>query len=164
MGKAADRDSLELLLHELAQYSRYLLIESNIPGDEYSCPVLEYADGTVRALPPILIRPLASSFFDYTAKYAIGASEEIVPAPCGEELTERIKDTALRAHHALQCSGLTRTDIICCDNKLFTLEINTLPGLTPASLTPKAFAAAGGTFTQLLDIMIETAVNSRRRE
>ncbi|MBD3393311.1 MAG: D-alanine--D-alanine ligase [Chitinivibrionales bacterium] len=162
MGRAGSRAELERLLDDLSPHADQILVESSVDGDEYSCPVLEYPDGSLAALPPILIRPLSSSFFDYTAKYAAGACEEIVPAPCPPGLTRRIQECARKAHAVLGCRGLTRTDMIVKDGSLYILELNTLPGLTPASLAPKAFAAAGGTYSQLLDILVETALRVRR--
>jgi D-alanine-D-alanine ligase len=158
MGRAESQKDLEILVHEFSRNSRTILIESNIAGDEYSCPVLSYPDGRCEALLPILIKPLRSSFFDYEAKYSSGHSEEIVPAPCSNELTRRLQDTALTAHTALQCRGLSRTDMIAAGDTIFVLEINTLPGLTSASLAPKSFAASGGTYTQLLDIIIASTL------
>jgi D-alanine-D-alanine ligase len=159
MGRASNVKELKHLLLELSHHSDNLLIETAISGEEFSCPVLEQPDGSIQALPPILIRPVDSEFFDYSAKYKKGGSEEIVPAPCKEETTHRIQDIALQAHRALGCRGLTRTDMILSRGRLYVLEINTLPGLTPASLAPKSFAAAGGTYPELLDILIQS-VNS----
>lgn len=161
MGRADTPQDLEALLKELAAHAVHILIESNIDGDEYSCPVLEYPDGSVKALPVILIRPVQSSYFDYTAKYTAGASEEIVPAPCSDDLTKRMQMIAVQAHTILKCQSLSRTDMIVRDNTVYVLETNTLPGLTSGSLLPKAFAAAGGTYTELLDILIETTLAGR---
>ena len=159
MGRATNTTSLEALCAEFASEASEILVESAIHGDEYSVPVLEYPDGSLKALPPILIRLVKTEFFDYTAKYMAGASEEIVPAPCSAELTARLQDVAVRAHRAIGCKGLTRTDIIVQNDTLFALEINTLPGMTSASLAPKAFAAAGGSFAELLDILLRDALS-----
>jgi D-alanine-D-alanine ligase len=164
MGRAADIDALKKLLKELSGYSKSILVETSVKGEEFSCPVLERPDGSVSALPPIFIKPVSSDFFDYEAKYSRGASEEIVPAPCTEEIANRIKDMAVRAHLALGCRGLTRTDMILSNGNLYVLEINTLPGLTPASLAPKSFAASGGSYPELLDIIILTAGMRERPE
>ncbi len=158
MGRADSNDALNEMLVQFSKSSSEILIESNISGDEYSCPVLEYPDSTVRALPPILIRPVGSDFFDFTAKYTDGACEEIVPAPCSPDLISRMQEISLKAHKILKCRGISRTDMIVKDNIIYTLETNTLPGLTSASLVPKAFAATGGTYSQLLDILIETTL------
>lgn len=162
MGRAANSEELQALLDEFTPHSEEILIEEYIEGDEYTCPVLEYSAHNPKVLAPILIRPVNSSFFDFTAKYTASECEEIVPAPCSEELTEKIQQIALKAHQILGCEGVTRTDMIERDGTLYTLEINTLPGMTSNSLVPKAFNATGGTFSELLDIMIATALEEAK--
>ena len=158
MGRASDSQGLGELITELEGHAARLLIESAVSGIEFSCGVLEKSDGTLLALPPIEIRPAHARFFDFTAKYSAGESEEIVPAPRPAALLERIKETALAAHRAIGCSGVSRTDMIYADDTLYVLETNTLPGLTPQSLLPKAFEAVGGTYSGLLDLLIATAL------
>lgn len=157
MGRADSIDSLSVILKELTQYTPDILVETAVKGIEFSCGVLEDADGSIIALPPIEIRP-KSVYFDYTAKYSDGASEEIVPAPQPDELLERIKHVAITAHKVLGCSGVSRTDMIYKDDTLYVLETNTLPGLTRNSLLPKAFRAAGGSYPELLDKLIRSAL------
>lgn len=162
MGRADSRESLEALLHELSRESAHILVESAIDGIELSCPVLEHPDGAVRALPPVEIRPVGATFFDYTAKYTDGACEEVVPAPRPDELLEKVRATAVRVHTILGCNGVSRTDMICTGTDVSVLEINTLPGFTPASLVPKSYAAEGGSYEQLLELLIQGAI--RRHE
>ncbi len=162
MGRADSRKELEKLLNEYSDYTTEILIETTITGDEYSVPVLEYPDGTVKTLLPILIRPVNAEFFDYKAKYTDGECEEIVPAPCSDDLSKRMQQISLKAHLILKCNGLSRTDMIVQDDTIYVLETNTLPGLTSASLAPKAFVATGGTYTQLLDILIETSIAGKK--
>jgi len=133
-------------------------VETSVSGPEFSCGVIDLPDGSIRALPPIEIRHANYDFFDYTAKYTTGASEELVPAPRPEELLRKIEDAALRAHKILGCRSVSRTDMIYNDSKLYVLETNTLPGMTSASLLPKAFQAQGGTYSELLDILISSAL------
>jgi D-alanine-D-alanine ligase len=121
--------------------------------------VLEFPNGKIEALPPIEIRPLAADFFDYTAKYQDKGSEEICPAPRSAETLARIKDIAVKAHNALGCRGVSRTDMILNNDVFYVLEVNTLPGLTANSLLPKSFKAAGGTYCGLLDVLIQTGFN-----
>jgi D-alanine-D-alanine ligase len=158
MGRAANREQLEKQLMELQDYARDLLVESAVTGEEYSCPVLQRPKDTPLVLPPVLIKPVHGDFFDFEAKYTDGACEEIVPAPCSEKLGSRIQDTALRVHQLLGCEGVSRTDMILHNDQLHVLEINTLPGMTPNSLVPKSYAAQCGTYPELLDALIETAV------
>ncbi len=161
MGRAQSREELEQLLNDFSAHSSTILIETAINGEEYSCPVLAMPDNTAQPLLPVLIRPVSADFFDYTAKYAKGGSEEIVPAPISEDLAKRMQKIALTTHKALKCSGVSRTDMIVQGEEIYTLEINTLPGFTPASLVPKSFAAMGGTFSSLLDILIDNALKDR---
>jgi D-alanine-D-alanine ligase len=161
LGRANDRQSLAALLAELEQSADRLLIESMIHGIEFSCGVLENRAGEPYALPPIEIRPVRAAYFDYTAKSPAGESEEIVPAPRPKALIDMIKTTALSAHAIIGCAGVSRTDMIYADERLYVLEINTLPGLTPNSLLPKAFVADGGTYAGLLDNLIQSALRKK---
>ena len=161
LGRAADYAELDKMVKEFIPHTRRVLIESGIDGEEYSCPVLEYPDGSLKALPPILIKS-EKEFFDFEAKYSGTASQEIVPAPCSEELTDKIKNIALKAHRVLGCSGVSRTDMIVNGDGVFVLETNTLPGFTTESLLPKSFISLGGTFSELLNILIETELRRDR--
>jgi len=163
MGRAGDRADLDRLLAEFGPLADAILVESAVSGIEFSCAVLDYPDGRCAALPPIEIRPVGSSFFDYRAKYTARASLEICPAPRPEATLEAVKAAALTAHAAIGCAGVSRTDMILDDGTLFVLETNTLPGLTTASLLPKAFAANGGTYEQLVDLLVQTALSPRRK-
>jgi D-alanine-D-alanine ligase len=162
MGRAANRSDLAKLVRELEPHASRLLIETAIHGIEFSCGVIENESGEPYALPPVEIRPAHGPYFDYSAKYTAGESEELVPAPRSVELLDRIKAVALHAHAILNCRGVSRTDMIYADDTLFVLETNTLPGLTPNSLLPKAFIAAGGTYEGLLDTLIRAAMRQKK--
>jgi D-alanine-D-alanine ligase len=159
MARVESRREFLARLEEFRPYSSEILVEKEIKGIEFSCPVLEYPDGTTKALPPIEIRPLASDYFSFKAKYENGGSQELVPAPRPEKLLKKIQQIALKAHCLLNCRGVSRTDIILGrDGKLYALELNSLPGLTANSLLPKSFGAAGGTYPELIDILIRSAL------
>jgi D-alanine-D-alanine ligase len=148
-------------IEEYLQYSPEVLIEKCIEGPEFTCAILEMPDGTVEALPPIEIRPLKSNYFNFTAKYTDGGSEEIVPIKRSKTLVKQIQDLALKCHKLLRCRGVSRTDMILSpDGTLYVLELNSLPGLTAHSLLPKSFTAAGGTYQKLIDIMIQVALKN----
>ncbi|MDP1883395.1 MAG: D-alanine--D-alanine ligase, partial [Bradyrhizobium sp.] len=120
------------------------VIEPFISGAEATCGVLEQSDGSLTALPPIEIIPAEGGFgFDYRAKYLAKATQEICPARFAPEIMARLMDQAVRAHRALSCSGYSRSDFIVAEQGLIFLETNTLPGLTKASLYPKALKAHG---------------------
>jgi D-alanine-D-alanine ligase len=125
------------------------LIEPLISGVEATCGVLEQLDGSVFSLPPIEIVP-AGGGFDYTAKYLLKSTQEICPGRFSPEISGQIMDLSLRAHRALSCSGYSRTDFIVSEKGPIYLETNTLPGLTKASLYPKALKAQGIDFADFL--------------
>jgi D-alanine-D-alanine ligase len=132
------------------------LIEPLISGIEATCGVLERSDGSVFALPPIEIVP-AEGGFDYTAKYLLKSTQEICPGRFSPEISAVLMDHALRAHRALSCSGYSRSDFIVSAGGPVYLETNTLPGLTKASLYPKALKAEGIEFADFLRDQIELA-------
>ena len=137
------------------------VIEPFVAGTEATCGVLEQADGSIIALPPIEIVPADGLGFDYHAKYLAKATQEICPGRFSPEISAAIKDMALRAHLALSCSGYSRTDFIVPNKGPVYLETNTLPGLTKASLYPKALTAQGIDFADFLKGQI--AIAERRR-
>ncbi|MBV9533218.1 MAG: ATP-grasp domain-containing protein, partial [Bradyrhizobium sp.] len=115
------------------------VIEPFIAGTEATCGVLEQEDRLLIALPPIEIIPAEGGFgFDYRAKYLAKATQEICPGRFTPEACAQITDQALRAHRALSCRGYSRSDFILSEKGPVFLETNTLPGLTMASLYPKA--------------------------
>jgi D-alanine-D-alanine ligase len=137
------------------------LIEPFIAGVEATCGVLEKLDGSVVSLPPIEIVPAEGGFgFDYRAKYLAKATQEICPGRFTPEISGQIMEEALKAHHALSCRGYSRTDFIISRTGPIYLETNTLPGLTKASLYPKALKAEGIEFVDFLQDQI--ALASRR--
>jgi D-alanine-D-alanine ligase len=138
------------------------LIEPFIAGVEATCGVLEQSDGSVFSLPPIEIVP-AEGPFDYTAKYLLKSTQEICPGRFSPEITAQLQDQALRAHQALSCGGYSRTDFIVSSKGLVYLETNTLPGLTAASLYPKALKAQGIEFADFLRDQIVLAEKRGRR-
>lgn len=154
---ARDLKSLEGSLTTAWQYDRRCLIEKYLPGREITCGVL--GNDPVEALPVIEIVPGSEhQFFDYEAKYLPGRTEEICPARISPELTRTAQQYAIRAHQALCCRGYSRTDMIISDGIIHILETNTIPGMTETSLFPQAAAAAGISFSALLDRLIQLAL------
>ena len=145
-----------------AAKTEHYLIEPRVAGVEGTCAVLEQSGGEILALPPIEIVP-GEGNFDYTAKYLLKSTQEICPGRFPADVTAAIKDNALRAHKALSCSGYSRTDFIISDKGPVYLETNTLPGLTKASLYPKALKAHGIDFADFLKDQIALAERRARK-
>lgn len=151
MARADDRPQLDAILREIFQAGCEALLEPVIEGEDATCGVL--GD---EALPPILIRPRAGSFFDYKSKYEQGGADELCPAPLPDEINDRMRDAALRAHRALGLEGYSRADFrLAPEGELYLLEVNTLPGMTPNSLMPRETAAVGMDFGDLLERLME---------
>jgi len=148
---------LEKAVKEAFKFGPKVMIEEFISGREITAAVL--GNNKPRPLPLIEIRPKISPFFDYRAKYEIGGSEEICPAPLNKSLTKKIQEIAVRVHRVLGCRGVTRSDFILKGNRPYFLEINTIPGMTETSLVPQAAAKAGLPFPKLLDRLIELALD-----
>lgn len=141
-----------------------VLIEEYLKGREVTCGVLEHFNGADHfALPPIEIcPPPRAEFFDYQVKYD-GSTNEICPAEFFDAMLKKIRETAVRAHTALGCRDYSRTDMILAGTNLYVLEVNTLPGFTKESLFPKAAAAAGLSFSDLLDHLLTNALERGRK-
>lgn len=138
-----------------SRYSPEILIERFIPGTEVTCGVI--GGHELQALPVVEIVP-AGEWFDFEAKYTPGAAEEIVPARLSDELTQRVQALAVKAHRALGCWGMSRTDMrITPKGEIYVLETNTIPGLTEGSLLPKEARAAGIMLPELFDRLIQFA-------
>ncbi|MFH0920825.1 MAG: D-alanine--D-alanine ligase family protein [Fibrobacterota bacterium] len=161
MGMARTRDEVRAIAEKLLETSDEILVEKTVKGIEVSCGVLETLTGDVEPLMPTEILPVASAFFDYKAKYEKGGSREITPARIPPALLERVRKTAVAAHQALHCRGMSRTDMIIADDSIFVLETNTLPGFTETSLLPQGAAACGIPYPELLDRIIACALKNR---
>lgn len=154
-----DEAELNRALDTLFAGHQEVLIETLIPGQEVTCGVVG-RPGEEKALAPVLIVP-KREFFDFHDKYAADGAAEICPAPLAPELTARVQEAAIAAHRCLGLSGYSRTDFRLTDEgELFALEVNTLPGMTSASLVPKEAAAAGIDFGELLETLLSYAVKN----
>jgi D-alanine-D-alanine ligase len=139
-------------LEEARRYGRLILIESFVEGRELTVGVIDS-----RALPVVEIIP-TEGWYDYEHKYTAGASRYEVPASIPPEMSERLLALSLKACRALRCRGVARVDFrLGADGVPQCLEVNTVPGLTELSLVPKAAAAAGMSYTDLIRAVVEAA-------
>jgi D-alanine-D-alanine ligase len=130
------------------------IIEQGITGRELTCAA--YLDGgEVKSLPVIEIVS-DNDYFDYDAKYN-GHSRELCPAPIEKSLSDDIQRTSQLIYRRLGCKGLVRMDYIVGEEGIFFLEVNTIPGMTNASLVPKMVRAAGMDMTDFLNIIIDNS-------
>jgi D-alanine-D-alanine ligase len=134
-----------------------VLVERFVPGRELTVAVMgDKALGVCEIIP-------RGTFYDYTAKYAVGGSDHLVPAPVPPSIYEEALDIALSAHRALGCRGVSRADLRYDDTsrgcgQLYLLEVNTQPGMTPTSLVPDIARSVGIGFDELVSWIVENAL------
>jgi len=155
-----DQSEFDGAIKTAHEFSDNIMIQEFIDGRELTCGVIEGHDGKLIPLTPTEILPNKDhTFFDYDAKYVAGASVEKTPPDLPEEMIIKIQNEAVVAHKALGCRHVSRADFILSGDTLYTLEVNTLPGMTGTSLLPQGAKAAGIEFPELLDNIITAALN-----
>ncbi len=156
--KVSDLSGLDAAIEEAQRHDPKILVESLLRGREIECGVLEFEDGP-RASVPAEIPPVTShDFYDFEAKY-IDSAAGLVPAPLTEEQTAEVRQLAVEAFDAASCEGLVRADFFLLDSGEFVInEINTMPGFTPISMFPRAWAVTGMDFPTLITTLVETAL------
>lgn len=163
VGVAIPRTDSDLLrrLQDIFRYGDHILVEQYIEGRELTCPVLEYGPAApAQALPLVEIIPQTAEFFDYEAKYTPGATNEVCPAPVANDVRQAAQQLGLHVHEAVGCRGLSRVDMMLdAGGQLHVLEVNTMPGMTPVSLYPRAAAQAGMDLGQLVAHLVRIAVD-----
>jgi D-alanine-D-alanine ligase len=164
ISKAHDRGELIRGIEDAAQYDHKILLEAAAPhAREIEVSVLGNAQP--KASIPGEVIP-SNEFYDYDAKYVDGASTLIIPAELSKELTEKFRETAIRGFLACNCEGMARVDFLLNrqTNELYLNEINTIPGFTQISMYPKLWGASGISYAQLLDELIQLAIERHQRK
>ncbi|MDO8487587.1 MAG: D-alanine--D-alanine ligase [Candidatus Curtissbacteria bacterium] len=151
VSKVIHKNQLKQAITLALKYSPEVLVQEFIDGVEVTCAIL--GNDKPKALPLVEIVP-KKEFFDYEAKYDANLTDEIVPARISKSLTKKAQEAALKAYRAIGCKDFGRVDMIIRGKDIYALEINTIPGLTPVSLFPKAAKAAGISYEKLLDKII----------
>ncbi len=156
---SSDKAQIKKAIDIAFEHDSDVLLEKYIQGKEFTVPVL--GNKKLQALPVIEIVPKnGSTFFDFKAKYHEEYRDEIVPARISGALTKKLQDMAVEIHRLIGCRGISRTDFIVTDKEeIYFLETNTIPGLTGASLVPQSAAVAGFSYSQLLDKLIDLALD-----
>lgn len=132
-----------------------VIIEEFIKGTEITCGIVKL-DNEIVTL-PITEIVSKNDFFDYEAKYE-GKSEEITPARITKEVEKKCKETSVFIYKELNCNGIVRIDYINSNDKLYFLEVNTIPGMSPESIVPQQIVAAGMTVTEVYTKLINQAL------
>ncbi len=155
--KATDRTTLEAGLNEASRYDRRIVVEQGLNVREIEVSVLGN-DEPVASVPGEIIP--SAEWYDYEAKYLGGESKIVIPAPISLELVEQVRNMAVNAFKAIDGAGLARVDFLLDRDteQLYLNEVNTMPGFTPVSMYAKMWEASGISYSQLLDRLIELAL------
>ncbi len=161
--KVKSRSALPVALNIAFRYDRKILVEKAICGREIECSVL--GNEEPQASLPGEVIPYRE-FYDYADKYLEGKTRFQIPAELPEELTRRFQELSIAAFRAIEACGLARVDFFLekNTNKIYINEINTIPGFTEISMYPKLWEASGLKFSQLLDRLIELALERHQQK
>jgi D-alanine-D-alanine ligase len=144
------------------EHDEKVLVEEYVDGVEVECSVLGNEE-PLASLPGEIV-PLASDWYDYSAKYDEGGMELVVPARIGEPAIARVQELAVSSFAAADCEGMARVDFFVRDDgEVLVNELNTIPGFTATSVYAKLFAASGISYPELLDRLVELALERRDR-
>ncbi len=159
VSKASDRDALRHALMSAAVYDEKVLVEEFIHGREVEVAVMGNDSPVASTAGEI---DSGVEFYDYDAKYITDTSVAYIPARIPEDVEETVRDAAVKVYRAIGCQGLSRVDFFVTyeDNRVVFNEINTIPGFTSISMYPKLFAASGIPYSELIDQLLELALEA----
>jgi D-alanine-D-alanine ligase len=158
--------ALEELPAAVARARRHdpkVIVEAAVIGRELECGVLEFPDGRIEAstlgeIRVAGVRGREDGFYDFATKYLDDAAELDVPAKVDDDVSDQVRELAIRAFTAIDCQGLARVDFFLTEDGPVLNEINTMPGFTTISMFPRMWAASGVDYPMLLATMVETAL------
>lgn len=166
VSKVTTDKELKAALKQAAAEDGQIIIQQWITGRELTCGVIgNSGQGDLQALPIVEIVTPGTTFFDYHQKYQSTEVKELCPAPITKKRARDIQQLATKVHHLIGCDGMSRSDFIMTkDNKIYFLEINTIPGLTDRSLLPQQAKAAGISVEQLMMMQVELALKRHQKK
>jgi D-alanine-D-alanine ligase len=164
VSRVANRQELPQAIAHARQHDPKVIVESAIIGRELECGVLEFPDGTVQAstvgeIRVAGVRGREDSFYDFATKYLDDAAELDVPAKIDDDVSDAVRELAIRAFKAIDGRGLARVDFFLTDDGPLINEVNTMPGFTKISMYPRMWAASGVDYQTLLATMVDTALS-----
>ncbi len=159
VSKAVDRETLREAILAAGAYDEKILVEEFVHGREIEVAVMGNDSPVASVCGEI---DSGADFYDYDSKYVTDTSTAYIPARIPEDVAEQVRDAAVRVYTAIGCQGLSRVDFFVTyeDNRVVFNEINTLPGFTSISMYPKLFAASGIPYSQLIDELLQLALEA----
>jgi D-alanine-D-alanine ligase len=158
VSKISKVEELIPAIERALEHDSEIIIEEFIQGTEITCGVLKTSNNS--KIFPIAEIVSKNDFFDYEAKYTDGMADEIIPARIPENIKLACEKTSAFIYEKLFCRGIVRIDYIVSNDKLYFLEVNTVPGMTENSIVPRMIKAAGLSITEVLTDLIEDAIEN----
>ena len=160
VSKAKDTNALKTALLHAAKYDNKILVEEFIKGREIEVAVMGNESPVASICGEI---DSGADFYDYDAKYVTDTSVAYIPARLNDAVAEQVREAAIKIYSALGCQGLSRVDFFVTEeNRIVFNEVNTLPGFTSISMYPKLFEASGIPYGQLLDQLLQLALEAHK--
>ena len=161
--KVKDESEISAALDDAFKYDPRVLVEAAVVGREIECAVLEIDSvATASVLGEVRVHP-PHEFYDFEAKYLDGSTTFDIPANLAEPIASAISQAAITAFEALGCEGLARVDFFLSeDNQIIINELNTMPGFTPTSVFPALWQKTGKSYSQIITILLESALSRKR--
>jgi D-alanine-D-alanine ligase len=157
ISKAHDEKELIRAIDQAGLYDRKILVEKAVDARELECAVLGNDDPKASVVGEVIP---CNEFYDYEAKYLMDGSKTLVPADIPDSVSQTVQNMSIAAFKALDCAGMGRVDFLLerKTDRIFINEINTIPGFTPISMYPKLWEASGISYPELIDRLIELAM------
>jgi len=156
VSKVKEKEKLHEAIEIAFKEDNEILIEEFLEGSELTCGLVKTNKGDIIFPPTEIVSK--NEFFDYEAKYTEGIAEEITPARISNELTKDIQNLSSQIYDIFQLNGIVRVDYIFTNNKLYFMEVNTVPGMSAASLVPQQIKAANLSIKDILSLIIEDSI------
>lgn len=163
VSRALNGEELIAAIEKAAQFDRKIIVEEGIAAREIECSILGNDDPKPSVVGEVVPK---KEWYDYEAKYSEGLAEVLIPAPLSPEKVQEVQELAIRAYKAVDGAGMARVDFLMDkkNEKLYVNEINTIPGFTQFSAYPKMWEASGLTYAQLVDKLIELALERHQEK
>jgi D-alanine-D-alanine ligase len=159
LSRVEEQGALLEAIYEAFGYDAKIILERWISGTEIAVPILEPANEAPKVLGLVEVRPRGGTY-NFEAKYTPGMTDFAIPAEIPEETAARIEETVLSVYRALGCSGFARVDMILEGNVPWVIDVKTIPGFTETSTFPLAAEAAGLSFEELVETILEAALHT----
>jgi len=160
--KVFKKGELENAINKAFEEDYEVLVEEFLEGTELTCGLIKTSDNELIFPPTEIVSK--KEFFDYEAKYTEGMADEITPARISPELEEEVQQLSSRIYDLFDCRGIVRIDYIYAKDQLHFMEVNTIPGMSAASIVPQQIRANGQTLEEVFGLAIEDAIENNQKE